>query len=138
MDAKSNWSKNENSFIHISFDPSYWSKNLPSYRNTGKKNSSSCQLMISVRCIMFLFSCKFKVILQVMLPCSRPGHLYCIDVESTNAGIPYADSFSILTHYCINNISENETSFAIFSQIKYKKSVWGIMKSKFKKLKAKL
>ncbi|XP_072753461.1 protein Aster-B [Anoplolepis gracilipes] len=70
---------------------------------------------------------------QVMLPCSRPGHLYCIDVESTNAGIPYADSFSILTHYCINNISENETSLAIFSQIKYKKSVWGIMKSVIEK-----
>lgn len=70
-----------------------------------------------------------------MLPCSRPGHLYCIDVESINAGIPYADSFSILTHYCINNISENETSLAIFAQMKYKKSVWGIMKSKFKQLK---
>ncbi|KAL6440711.1 hypothetical protein ACFW04_003283 [Cataglyphis niger] len=75
---------------------------------------------------------------QVMLPCSRPGHLYCIDVESINAGIPYADSFSILTHYCMNNISENETSLAIFSQIKYKKSVWGIMKSKLKKLKDEL
>lgn len=86
------------------------------------------------------FSYKFNYILQVMLPCSRPGHLYCIDVESTNAGIPYADSFSILTHYCINNTSENETSLAIFSQIKYKKSVWGIMKSRFKlkKLKIKL
>ncbi|KAL6440709.1 hypothetical protein ACFW04_003283 [Cataglyphis niger] len=70
---------------------------------------------------------------QVMLPCSRPGHLYCIDVESINAGIPYADSFSILTHYCMNNISENETSLAIFSQIKYKKSVWGIMKSVIEK-----
>ncbi|XP_029661307.1 protein Aster-B-like [Formica exsecta] len=70
---------------------------------------------------------------QVMLPCSRPGHLYCIDVESTNAGIPYADSFSILTHYCMNNISENETGLAIFSQIKYKKSVWGIMKSVIEK-----
>ncbi|GAB1866298.1 GRAM domain-containing protein 1C [Camponotus japonicus] len=70
---------------------------------------------------------------QVMLPCSRPGHLYCIDVESTNAGVPYADSFSILTHYCINNISEIETSLAIFSQMKYKKSVWGIMKSVIEK-----
>jgi hypothetical protein len=65
-----------------------------------------------------------------MLPCSRPGHLYCIDVESINAGIPYADSFSVFTHYCMNNISENETGLTIFSQIKYKKSVWGFMKSK--------
>lgn len=70
---------------------------------------------------------------QVMLPCSRPGHLYCIDVESVNAGIPYADSFSVLTHYCMNNISENETSLITYSQIKYKKSVWGFMKSVIEK-----
>ncbi|XP_070158399.1 protein Aster-B isoform X1 [Polyergus mexicanus] len=70
---------------------------------------------------------------QVMLPCSRPGHLYCIDVESTNAGIPYADSFSILTHYCMNNISENETGLAIFSQIKFKKNVWGLVKGVIEK-----
>ncbi|XP_032664229.1 protein Aster-B-like isoform X1 [Odontomachus brunneus] len=70
---------------------------------------------------------------QVMLPCSRPGHLYCIDVESANAGIPYADSFSVFTHYCINSISENETSLTIFSQIKYKKSVWGFMKNVIEK-----
>ncbi|XP_012220127.2 protein Aster-B isoform X2 [Linepithema humile] len=70
---------------------------------------------------------------QVMLPCSRPGHLYCIDVESINAGIPYADSFSVFTHYCMNNISENETSLLVYSQIKYKKSVWGFMKSVIEK-----
>ncbi|KYN03970.1 GRAM domain-containing protein 1B, partial [Cyphomyrmex costatus] len=70
---------------------------------------------------------------QVMLPCSRPGHLYCIDVESVNAGIPYADSFSVLTHYCMNNISENETNLIIYSQIKYKKSVWGFVKSVLEK-----
>ncbi|XP_011700392.1 PREDICTED: GRAM domain-containing protein 1B-like [Wasmannia auropunctata] len=70
---------------------------------------------------------------QVMLPCSRPGHLYCIDVESVNAGIPYADSFSVSTHYCMNNIAENETSFMIYSQIKYKKSVWGFVKSVIEK-----
>lgn len=78
---------------------------------------------------MFLF--KYDIFIQVMLPCSRPGHLYCIDVECVNAGIPYADSFSVSTHYCMNNISENETSLMIYSQIKYKKSVWGFVKSKF-------
>lgn len=65
-----------------------------------------------------------------MLPCSRPGHLYSIDVESVNAGIPYADSFSVLLHYCITSASENETSIAIYAQIKYKKNVWGFVKSK--------
>ncbi|XP_071633351.1 protein Aster-B isoform X2 [Temnothorax longispinosus] len=70
---------------------------------------------------------------QVMLPCSRPGHLYCIDVDSANAGIPYADSFSVSTHYCMNSISDNETSLVIYSQIKYKKSVWGFVKSVIEK-----
>ncbi|XP_015591084.1 GRAM domain-containing protein 1B isoform X2 [Cephus cinctus] len=66
---------------------------------------------------------------QVMLPCSRPGHLYCIDIESTNSGIPYADSFSVFTHYCMANASESETTLAVYSQIRYKKSVWGLVKS---------
>ncbi|XP_014471144.1 PREDICTED: GRAM domain-containing protein 1B-like isoform X1 [Dinoponera quadriceps] len=70
---------------------------------------------------------------QVMLPCSRPGHLYCIDIESINAGIPYADSFSVSTHYCIHSISENETGLMIFSQIKYKKNVWSFVKSMIEK-----
>lgn len=36
-----------------------------------------------------------------MRDCSVPDQLYSIDTTSTNAGIPYADSFKILTHYCI-------------------------------------
>ncbi|XP_015524973.1 protein Aster-B isoform X1 [Neodiprion pinetum] len=66
---------------------------------------------------------------QIMLPCSRPGHLYCIDIESNNAGIPYADSFSVHTHYCMTSSTEGETNLAVFSQIKYKKNVWGLVKS---------
>ncbi|XP_066997865.1 protein Aster-B isoform X2 [Anabrus simplex] len=65
---------------------------------------------------------------QVMLPCSKPGHLYAIDVESTNAGIPYADSFYVTTHYCLSRVGENESCLAVYSQIKYKKSVWGLVK----------
>lgn len=39
--------------------------------------------------------------LQIMRDCSVPGQLYSIDVTSTNAGIPYADSFNIQFHYCL-------------------------------------
>lgn len=66
---------------------------------------------------------------QVMLPCSRPGHLYSIDVESSNAGIPYADSFSVEIHYCLTSLAENETCLAVFAQIKYKKNVWAIVRT---------
>lgn len=68
-----------------------------------------------------------------MLPCSRPGYRYCIDVETLNAGIPYADSFVVLHHFCMVAVSDNETTLAIWSQIKFKKHVWSVMKSLIEK-----
>jgi hypothetical protein len=38
---------------------------------------------------------------QTMRANSVPGHIYNVDVETTNADIPYAEYFSVLTHYCI-------------------------------------
>ncbi|CAG5099829.1 Similar to GRAMD1B: Protein Aster-B (Homo sapiens) [Cotesia congregata] len=70
---------------------------------------------------------------QIMLPCSRPGHRYSINVESSNAGIPYADSFSVITHFCMVAVTENETSLNISSVIKFKKHVWSVMKSLIEK-----
>ncbi|XP_074112163.1 protein Aster-B [Cotesia typhae] len=70
---------------------------------------------------------------QIMLPCSRPGHRYSINVESSNAGIPYADSFSVSTHFCMVAVSENETTLNISSVIKFKKHVWAVMKSLIEK-----
>ncbi|XP_078038443.1 protein Aster-B [Augochlora pura] len=70
---------------------------------------------------------------QIMLPCSRPGQLYGIDVDTVNAGILYADSFHVQLHYCINSISENETDLTIYAQIKYRKNVWGFVKSVIEK-----
>ncbi|XP_015436745.1 PREDICTED: GRAM domain-containing protein 1B-like [Dufourea novaeangliae] len=70
---------------------------------------------------------------QIMLPCSRPGHLYGIDVETVNGGIPYADSFSVFVHYCLTSLSENETNFTVYAQIKYKKNVWGLVKGVIEK-----
>ncbi|XP_017771211.1 PREDICTED: GRAM domain-containing protein 1A-like [Nicrophorus vespilloides] len=68
-----------------------------------------------------------------MLPCSKAGFLYAIDVETVNAGIPYADSFCILVHYCIHRISDTQSSIAVYGQIKYKKSVWGLVKTMIEK-----
>ncbi|KAG8230589.1 hypothetical protein J437_LFUL004502 [Ladona fulva] len=44
---------------------------------------------------------------MVMLPCSRPGYLYSIDVEAHNSGIPYADSFFCFTHFCLSRASSD-------------------------------
>ncbi|EEB17762.1 conserved hypothetical protein [Pediculus humanus corporis] len=66
---------------------------------------------------------------QVMLPCSVSGQLYSIDDEIVNNGIPYADSFYILMHYCLEKVSEKETSLNIYGQLKYKKSIWAFVKN---------
>lgn len=63
-----------------------------------------------------------------MLPCSKSGFLYAIDSETINAGIPYADSFIVLVHYCLHKVSDTQTSLTVYGQIKYKKSVWGLVK----------
>ncbi|KAF5270412.1 hypothetical protein FQR65_LT05600 [Abscondita terminalis] len=65
---------------------------------------------------------------QVMLPCSKAGSLYAIDVEAINSGIPYADTFLVNSHYCLKKISETQTSLHVYAQIKYKKNVWGLVK----------
>ncbi|GLH00379.1 Uncharacterized protein GBIM_06774, partial [Gryllus bimaculatus] len=65
---------------------------------------------------------------QVMLPCSKPGQLYAIDVESNNGGIPYADSFYVFVHYCLTRTGDRESCLNVFGQIKYRKSVWGLVK----------
>ncbi|KAK6641323.1 hypothetical protein RUM44_013032 [Polyplax serrata] len=70
---------------------------------------------------------------QVMLPCSVSGQLYSIDDEIVNNGIPYADSFYILMHYCLEKVSEKESSLNIYGQLKYKKSVWGFVKNLIEK-----
>lgn len=63
-----------------------------------------------------------------MLPCSKAGHLYAINIETVNGGVPYGDSFFILAHYCLQRVSDTESSLSVCIQIKYRKSVWGLVK----------
>ncbi|XP_053961524.1 protein Aster-B isoform X2 [Anastrepha ludens] len=65
---------------------------------------------------------------QEMRECSKPGELYSIDVISVNAGIPYADSFSVLLHYCLVRTVDDHTMLSVHAQIKFKKSIWGVVK----------
>ncbi|XP_018565494.1 GRAM domain-containing protein 1B isoform X2 [Anoplophora glabripennis] len=65
---------------------------------------------------------------HTMLPCSKAGNLYSIDVDTINGGIPYGDSFCVLAHYCLQKVSETHSMITVFAQIKYKKSVWGLVK----------
>lgn len=66
--------------------------------------------------------------IQTLRPCSKDNSLYAIDIESTNAGIPYADSFNVQLHYCMQRTKDEHTVLSVHAQIKYKKNVWGFVK----------
>ncbi|CAG9771072.1 unnamed protein product [Ceutorhynchus assimilis] len=63
-----------------------------------------------------------------MLPCSKSGSLYAVNVETVNAGVPYADSFYVQVHYCLRKISETHSSMHVTGQVKFKKNVWPLVK----------
>ncbi|XP_050713278.1 protein Aster-B-like isoform X3 [Eriocheir sinensis] len=65
---------------------------------------------------------------QVVSPFSKHGEIYTVDAEACNAGIPYADSFFVSNHWCLTRESATETRLSVWSQVKYKKNVWGFMK----------
>ena len=72
---------------------------------------------------------------------SEPGQIYFIDVDTVNAGIPYADSFNVELSYCISKYAYDKNNtvkhckkdgarLIVYAAIKYKKTVWGLVKSK--------
>lgn len=65
---------------------------------------------------------------HTMLPCSKSGSLYAVDVETVNAGVPYADSFYVTAHYCLKKMSETHSSIHVTGVLKFKKNVWGLVK----------
>ncbi|KAI8421395.1 hypothetical protein MSG28_009475 [Choristoneura fumiferana] len=52
---------------------------------------------------------------QVMNKCSAPGHQYSIDCSSENAGIPYADYFTVEVHYCMTRVTEHSTNLEFYA-----------------------
>jgi len=66
---------------------------------------------------------------QTMRANSSPGRIYNVDVETTNADIPYADTFYVETHYCIVKVGEGESLLTVLCDIKYKKAPWGLVRS---------
>ena len=61
---------------------------------------------------------------------SKAGVIHVIDTEVVNAGVPYSDNFYVINRYCITRVAKNRTRLRITSQIKYRKNVWGLVKSK--------
>ena len=56
-------------------------------------------VLTSVSCKMF---CVKVNEIQTERPCSKVGEIYCIDIEATNHGFPYANTFTIFSHVCVH------------------------------------
>ncbi len=64
-----------------------------------------------------------------MGPQTRPGHIYVVNVDTVNSGIPYADSFHVVLYWCLATEGPWKTRLAVNADIKFKKNVWAITKS---------
>lgn len=65
-----------------------------------------------------------------MLDISRPGEIYAVNTEVANSGIPYSETFVAAVHYCLLRCGHKQSRLVVNAHIVYKKSVWGIVKSK--------
>ncbi|KAK7072829.1 Protein Aster-B [Halocaridina rubra] len=66
---------------------------------------------------------------QTLLPQSNPGSTYIVEAEVINSGIPYADSFTVIKHCCIIKQEDGRTGVVVWVSVKFKKTVWGFVKS---------
>ena len=56
---------------------------------------------------------------------------FVIDAQVRNEGIKYADSFYVSSRYCLVQVGVDRTHLRVTCEVKYVKSVMGIIKSKF-------
>lgn len=66
---------------------------------------------------------------QTLYKLSKVGSLYMLDTECSMAGIPYADAFLVVNRFCISRVTHHKSRLRITTDIRYKKSVWGLAKN---------
>ncbi|XP_078672888.1 protein Aster-B-like isoform X30 [Branchiostoma floridae x Branchiostoma belcheri] len=59
----------------------------------------------------------------------KPGLFYVVDCEIVNGGIPYGENFYVLNRYCLNRVTSYQSRLRVSSEIKYRKTVWGLVKN---------
>jgi len=64
-----------------------------------------------------------------LYPSSQPGRLYVVDTDCETKGIPYGDSFSVATKFCLTRVTKHSCRLHITSQIKYRKNVMAIIRN---------
>ncbi|XP_037039039.1 protein Aster-B-like isoform X1 [Bradysia coprophila] len=81
------------------------------------------------------FGPKFTSITQMQTEssCCIPNRFYAVDVVNSNENIPYADVFEVAIHHCMLSTIDNHTMYSVYGQLRYKKSAWGVVKSRIEK-----
>ncbi|XP_068239051.1 protein Aster-C-like [Palaemon carinicauda] len=74
-----------------------------------------------------------NVVEKQWLQHSQVGQCYVVATEVVNNGIPYADSFSVYCHYCLIKEPDGRTRITVWTLVKYKKPIWGVVKSMLEK-----
>lgn len=70
---------------------------------------------------------------QILHKSSQPGKVYAIDCDVQSTGVPYSDAFCVKSHYCLCRLSDNRCRLRVFGCVRYKKSVWGLVKAVIEK-----
>lgn len=70
---------------------------------------------------------------QILHKASQPGKVYAIDCDVQSTGVPYSDAFCVKSHYCLCRLSDNRCRLRVFGCVRYKKSVWGLVKAVIEK-----
>jgi len=58
------------------------------------------------------------------------GKVYCIETAADNSGVPYADSFTVVTNGCLLGLGEGQARFIAKAEITFKKDLWSFLKDK--------
>uniref|UniRef100_A0A3Q3KNN7 VASt domain-containing protein n=3 Tax=Monopterus albus TaxID=43700 RepID=A0A3Q3KNN7_MONAL len=60
---------------------------------------------------------------------SKDGHYYHVDAEVYTRDVPYHDYFYTQNRYCIISNSKRKCRLRVYTDVKYKKQPWGLVKS---------
>ncbi|CAG04230.1 unnamed protein product, partial [Tetraodon nigroviridis] len=66
---------------------------------------------------------------QTLYKESRDGHYYLVDTEVYTHDVPYHDYFYVLNRYYIIRSSKRKCRLRVYTNVKYKKQPWGLVKS---------
>lgn len=127
--------------LFASDDP--WYNNFLLGRNTEEiklgpwEDDGNCKSRTSTYTVNLLFppiGYKVSYVTEIVRSIEhKPGTMYSYDIENTNAGIPYADSFYNLIHTCLIKEGPNQTMMFACLKVNYKKSTWGFAKTLIEK-----